>query len=46
MTGLFRRRRFLRERPLARWYDVVIVGGGVNGLSLAYHLAARHGIRA
>jgi sarcosine oxidase, subunit beta len=45
VTGLFRRRRFLRERPLASSYDVVIVGGGVNGLSLAYHLAARHGIR-
>ena len=26
-------------------YDVVIVGGGVNGLALAYDLAARHGIR-
>jgi sarcosine oxidase subunit beta len=25
-------------------YDVVIVGGGVNGLSLAYNLAANHGI--
>jgi sarcosine oxidase subunit beta len=45
MTGLIRRRRFLRERPVARSYDVVIVGGGVNGLSLAYHLAARHRIR-
>jgi sarcosine oxidase subunit beta len=45
MTGLLRRRRFLRQRDLAPAYDVVIVGGGVNGLSLAYHLAARHGIR-
>ena len=25
-------------------YDVVIVGGGLHGLSTAYHLAARHGI--
>jgi sarcosine oxidase subunit beta len=45
MSGLVRRRRFLRDRPVARSYDVVIVGGGVNGLSLAYHLAARHRIR-
>jgi sarcosine oxidase subunit beta len=26
-------------------YDVVVVGGGVNGLSLAYNLAAHHGVR-
>ena len=45
MTGLFRRRTYLPERELRRAYDVVIVGGGVNGLSLAYHLAAEHGIR-
>jgi sarcosine oxidase, subunit beta len=45
MSGLFRRRQFLRrDEPRSR-YDVVIVGGGVNGLSLAYHLAAYHGIR-
>ena len=44
MSGLFRRRTFLRERGLAPRYDVVIVGGGVNGLSLAHNLAAHHGI--
>jgi sarcosine oxidase subunit beta len=45
MTGLFRRRRFLRPSELKPRYDVVIVGGGVNGLSLAFHLAEYHGVR-
>jgi sarcosine oxidase subunit beta len=45
VTGLFRRRIYLPQRELRRSYDVVIVGGGVSGLSLAYHLAAKHRIR-
>jgi sarcosine oxidase, subunit beta len=45
VTGLFRSREFLRRAELRPRYDVVIVGGGVNGLALAYNLAARHGIR-
>jgi sarcosine oxidase subunit beta len=45
MTGLLRRREFLRQRDLRPRYDVVIVGGGVNGLSLAFHLAEYHGLR-
>src|SRR4029450_10210470 len=36
---------FLEQHELRPGYDVVIVGGGVNGLSLAYHLAEVHGIR-
>jgi len=45
MSGLFRTREFLPLRTLAPRYDVVIIGGGVQGLSTAYYLAARHGIR-
>lgn len=44
MSGLLRKRTFFRKTELKPRYDVVIVGGGVNGLSLAYNLAANHGI--
>jgi len=44
VTGLFRHRTFLSRTELKPSYDVVIVGGGVNGLSLAHNLAAHHGI--
>jgi len=45
VTGLFRDRTFLKPTGVRSRYDVVIVGGGVNGLALAYNLAANHGIR-
>jgi len=44
VTGLLRGRHFLPLRELKSSYDVVIIGGGVQGLSTAYYLAAQHGI--
>ena len=44
MTGLLRGRTFLKRADVKPRYDVVIVGGGVNGLSLAHSLASHHGI--
>jgi sarcosine oxidase subunit beta len=37
--------RAWRSPPLRDAYDVVIVGAGGHGLSTAYHLAERHGLR-
>jgi len=39
-------RRILPEsKPLARSYDVIIIGGGGHGLATAYYLAKYHGIQ-
>jgi sarcosine oxidase subunit beta len=45
MTGLLRDTVFLRRTEVKLSYDVVIIGGGVNGLAIAHNLAANHGIR-
>jgi sarcosine oxidase, subunit beta len=44
MSGLIRRRIYLRGSQTKSRYDVVIIGGGGHGLATAYYLAAKHGI--
>ena len=44
MTGLLRKREYLREPSGRTSYDVVIIGGGGHGLAIAYYLAQTHGI--
>lgn len=41
---LFPKRMWRRRGDLKRRYDVVIIGGGVQGLATAYYLAKQHGI--
>ena len=41
---LFPRRMWRRAGALTPHYDVVIIGGGVQGLATAYYLAKNHGI--
>ena len=38
MFQLFRKNRMWKKHPLRDRYDVVIIGGGVHGLSTAYYL--------
>jgi sarcosine oxidase subunit beta len=45
MRDLLLTRRMWRRRPdLRKRYDVVIVGGGVQGLATAYYLGKHHGV--
>jgi sarcosine oxidase subunit beta len=41
---LFAKRMWRRRGDLKRRYDVVVIGGGVQGLATAYYLAKQHGI--
>lgn len=45
LPGRSERPHFTQPGKLRDSYDVVVIGGGGHGLSTAYHLAARHGIR-
>jgi sarcosine oxidase subunit beta len=44
MIGPLRRWKVMRRQEMKDRYDVVIIGGGVHGLSIAYELA-RRGVR-
>ena len=45
MLRLFRKQRMWERHPLGDSYDVVVIGGGVHGLSTAYYLG-KLGVRS
>src|SRR3990170_6084911 len=44
VSGLLRKKTYLRASEMKPRYDAVVIGGGVQGLATAYYLAARHDI--
>lgn len=44
MRALFRKEKMWQRHKLKRRYDVVVIGAGVHGLSIAYYLAKNHGL--
>ncbi len=44
MWQLLKRERMWTSRPLKDRYDVVIIGGGVHGMAIAYYLG-KHGVK-
>lgn len=44
MRALFRKEKMWQRHKLKPRYDVVVIGAGVHGLSIAYYLAKNHGL--
>jgi sarcosine oxidase, subunit beta len=44
LRALFRKEKMWQRHKLKPRYDVVVIGAGVHGLSIAYYLAKNHGV--